>query len=135
MLSPESQMHAPQEIVTYLLSPEARDLRPLLVRELVTGLDLAGRDRARRAADALPGLLAPRLPFFGALPALPTPPIYVPGLGLMSVADALRCGPGSWFRVIDSHSLKNLLRLTFSLSFEMSHNFSVDISLMHGLGI
>ena len=81
--------------MTYLLSPEARDLRPLLVREVVAGLDLAGRDRARRAVDALPGLLALRLPFFGVLPSLPTPPIYVPGLGLMSIADALRCGTRS----------------------------------------
>lgn len=80
-----------QEIVTYLLSPEARDLRPLLVRELVAGLDLYGRDRARRAAAALPGLLAFRLPIFGALPALPTPPIFIPGLGVMSVTDAVRC--------------------------------------------
>lgn len=69
-------------------------MRPLLVRELVAGLDLYGRDRARRAAAALPGLLAFRLPIFGALPALPTPPIFIPGLGVMSVTDAVRCD--SW---------------------------------------
>ena len=42
-----------QEAVAFLLSPEAVELRPLLVKELVTGLDLAARDRARRLSARL----------------------------------------------------------------------------------
>lgn len=42
-----------QEAVAFLLSPEAVELRPLLVTELVTGLDLAARDRARRLSAQL----------------------------------------------------------------------------------
>lgn len=42
-----------QEAVAFLLSPEAAELRPLLVTELVVGLDLAARDRARRLAARL----------------------------------------------------------------------------------
>ncbi|KAK9835230.1 hypothetical protein WJX81_007555 [Elliptochloris bilobata] len=40
------------EAVAFLLSPEASELRPLLVMELVTGLDLAARERARRLQSA-----------------------------------------------------------------------------------
>ena len=39
--------------MAFLLSPEAAELRPLLVTELVAGLDLAARDRARRLAARL----------------------------------------------------------------------------------
>ena len=74
------------DVVAFLLSPEARDLRPLLVDELVEGLDLLARDRLRRAYGALPSL-APRLPFIGSLPMPPMPPIPVPGKGFMAVAD------------------------------------------------
>jgi hypothetical protein len=74
------------DIVAFLLSPEARDLRPLLVEELVEGLDLLGRDRLRRAYGALPAL-APRLPFVGSLPLPPLPPVPVPGIGFMALSD------------------------------------------------
>jgi hypothetical protein len=74
----------PQEIVDFLLSPEARDLRPLLLGELVDGADLFLRDQLRRAHARLPSL-APRLPLLGALPAPPPPPVFVPGLGLMQL--------------------------------------------------
>ena len=80
-----------QEILAYLLSPQARQLRPLLVREVTVGLDLAARDRARRAVAALPGLLAPRVPLLGfQLPAPPLPPVLVPGAGFMSLEQAVR---------------------------------------------
>ena len=69
-------------MVAFLLSPEARDLRPLLVDELVEGVDLWARDRLRRAYTRLPAL-APRLPFIGSLPTPPPPPVFVPGLGLV----------------------------------------------------
>jgi hypothetical protein len=84
-----------QEILAYLLSPEARQLRPLLVRELAVAMDLFARDRARRAVAALPGLLTPRLPFVGVslLPPPPLPPVLVPGLGLMSLDQAVRFTP------------------------------------------
>ena len=84
-----------QEILAYLLSPEARQLRPLLVRELAVAADLFARDRARRAVAALPGLLTPRLPLLGVslLPPPPLPPVFVPGLGLMSLDQAVRFGP------------------------------------------
>mmetsp|Transcript_6338 Transcript_6338/g.15184 ORF Transcript_6338/g.15184 Transcript_6338/m.15184 type:complete len:662 (+) Transcript_6338:167-2152(+) len=63
------------EVVAFLLSPEARELRPLLVREISNGLDLFLRDRFRKAYALLPGLLAPpRLPFLPALPSPPPPP-------------------------------------------------------------
>ncbi len=75
-----------QEILAFLLSPEARQLRPLLLGELVDGADLLARDQLRRAHARLPAL-APRLPLFGALPAPPPPPVPVPGRGLMSLRD------------------------------------------------
>jgi hypothetical protein len=75
-----------QDVTSFLLSPEARDLRPLLVEELVNGLDLAARDALRRAYGALPSL-APRLPFIGSLPTPPPPPLPVPGKGLMPLSD------------------------------------------------
>lgn len=72
-------------MVAFLLSPEARDLRPLLLAEAVEGFDLLARDRLRRAYSQLPSLLAPRLPLLGPLllPGLPAPPLPVPGLGLV----------------------------------------------------
>ena len=38
-----------QDVAAFLLSPEARDLRPLLLREVVDGMDLLARDQVRRA--------------------------------------------------------------------------------------
>lgn len=76
--------------MAFLLSPEARDLRPLLLTELVDGFDLFLRDRLRRAYASLPALLAPRLPIFGplsGLPSLPVPPVLVPGVGFMASGD------------------------------------------------
>ena len=74
--------------MAFLLSPEARELRPLLLAELVDGADLLARDQIRRAYTSLPALLAPRLPLLGPLPlpALPPPPILVPGVGFMPAA-------------------------------------------------
>ena len=85
---PHTHTHHPptQDVVAFLLSPEARDLRPLLVEELVNGLDLAARDALRRAYGALPSL-APRLPFIGSLPTPPPPPVLVPGRGLVPLSD------------------------------------------------
>ena len=40
--------HVPPQVVSFLLSPEARELRPLLVDQLATAGDLFLRDRARR---------------------------------------------------------------------------------------
>lgn len=42
-------MHCPQDVAAFLLSPEARDLRPLLLREIIDGMDLLARDQVRRA--------------------------------------------------------------------------------------
>ena len=79
--------------MSFLLSPEARDLRPLLVEELVNGLDLWARDTLRRAYGSLPAL-APRLPFIGTLPMPPPPPLLVPGLGIVSLKELVdRLGP------------------------------------------
>ena len=62
-----------------------------MVRELAVAADLLARDRARRAVAALPGLLMPRVPFLGiALPAPPLPPVLVPGLGFMSLDQAVK---------------------------------------------
>lgn len=63
---------------------EAEDLRPLLVSELTSALDLFVRDRARKTYVLLRARLQPRLPFLGPLPAVPAPPIYVPGKGLVA---------------------------------------------------
>jgi len=76
-----------QEILAYLLSPDAKDLRPLLVGWMVNGLDLFARDRARKAYARL-ATLAPRLPFLGPLPMPPKPPVFVPGKGFVE-PDAL----------------------------------------------
>jgi hypothetical protein len=91
--------HSPlQELLAFLLGPEARDLRPLLAAELTNAADLFLRDRLRRAAAAAAAAFArPRLPLplppglsglAPTLPALPlppgfSPPVPVPGRGLM----------------------------------------------------
>ncbi|GAX80969.1 hypothetical protein CEUSTIGMA_g8404.t1 [Chlamydomonas eustigma] len=78
-----------QEVLQFLLSPEAKDLRPLLVSQLVSGLDLLLRDRVRKLYNVTLPALVPRLPFFGAIPTPPLPPLLVPGLGFMPVPEAL----------------------------------------------
>lgn len=73
-----------RELLQFLLSPGAADLRPLLLAELTNGTDLLLRDRLRRAAAGV-STLAPRLPFFGTLPLprLPALLLPVPGRGLL----------------------------------------------------
>ena len=84
-----------QDVMRFLCSPSAGDLRRLLVRELVNGLDLLLRDRLRRAFNSLPTMLAPRVPLFGPLPMPPAGPllgllpVFVPGLGVRSAQDIL----------------------------------------------
>ncbi|KAG2496070.1 hypothetical protein HYH03_005989 [Edaphochlamys debaryana] len=78
-----------QELAAFLLSPEARELRPLLVGWVSSGLDLLARDRSRKAFTLLSAQLTPRLPFFGSLPAPPPPPLWLPGRGLLPLAEAL----------------------------------------------
>ncbi|DBB04853.1 TPA: hypothetical protein ACH3X3_010141 [Trebouxia sp. C0006] len=80
-----------QDTISFLLAPEARQLRPLLVKELVTGLDYYTRDRLQRAYNSLPSL-APRIPFLGPLPLppLPSPPVFVPGLGFQPAEQLLQ---------------------------------------------
>ncbi|KIY97909.1 hypothetical protein MNEG_10055, partial [Monoraphidium neglectum] len=75
-------------VLRFVLSPEAKDLRPLLVSWLSTGADLLLRDRARKALALAPSL-APRLPLLGALPLPPAPPVFVPGLGLIGLQAAV----------------------------------------------
>ena len=69
VLSRESPLHlytfALQEVFQFLLSNEAKDLRPLLVSQLVSGLDLLLRDRIRKLYTITLPTLTPRLPFFG----------------------------------------------------------------------
>ncbi|WIA28266.1 hypothetical protein OEZ86_010821 [Tetradesmus obliquus] len=82
------------EVLAFVLSPEARELRPLLVGWLAGAADLVIRDRARKAAAALPGLLTPRLPFAAllglpSLPSPPPPPVFLPGLGLLPLPEAV----------------------------------------------
>eukprot|EP00775_Hariotina_reticulata_P011760 gene11760-11906_t len=82
------------EVLGFVLSPEARELRPLLVGWLAGAVDLVIRDRARKAAAALPGLLTPRLPFAALLglpqlPSPPPPPVFLPGLGVMPLTEAV----------------------------------------------
>ncbi len=70
----------PQEIATFLLSEEARDLRPVLVTWVSGAADLVFRDRVRKALALLPSL-APRIPLLGIpLPAPPPPPVFLPGV-------------------------------------------------------
>jgi hypothetical protein len=85
-LRPPSCAARAQEIFAFLLSPEARDLRPLLTSWLANGLDLFARDRVRKAYAGL-ATFAPRLPFFGALPLPPAPPVFAPGLGFISAEE------------------------------------------------
>jgi aarF domain-containing kinase len=67
------------EVITFLLSPSARNLRPLLNAELAYGLDLALRRTARRVRSTVQDLLVPRIPFIGLrLPAPPVLPLLVP---------------------------------------------------------
>jgi len=67
------------EIVRFLLSKRAANLRPLLNAELSYGLDLAMRRSGQRIRSNLEQLLQPRLPILGLrLPLPPIPPILVP---------------------------------------------------------
>jgi len=67
----------PQEVVDFLLSPSGRSLKPLLVQELSTTVDLVVRTSTRRAYLDLQAALKPRVPVFGALPTPPPPPLPV----------------------------------------------------------
>ncbi|CAE7524166.1 unnamed protein product [Symbiodinium natans] len=67
-----------KDVVRFLLSPAARNLRPLLNAELAYGLDLVLRRTSRRVRTTLQDLLQPRLPLLGRLPAPPAPPLLVP---------------------------------------------------------
>ena len=95
---PEDPVKPPahlQDVMRFLCSPSAGDLRRLLVRELVNGLDLLLRDRLRRTVNSLPTMLAPKVPLFGPLPMPPAGPllgllpVFVPGLGVKSAQDVL----------------------------------------------
>eukprot|EP00798_Chlamydomonas_sp_ICE-L_P020473 gene20473-27261_t len=103
-----------QEIFQFLLSPEARDLRPLLVDQLTVGLDHLNRDRLRKAYALLPSF-APRLPFFGAIPLPALPPVFVPGLGLLPMADIIeKLAPA--LSQAEQIYLNSLVQLTASLT-------------------
>jgi hypothetical protein len=57
------------------------------MEELSVGLDLFLRDRVRKAYILLTAYMQPRLPFFGSLPAPPSPPVLIPGKDLMQADD------------------------------------------------
>ncbi|KAG2430848.1 hypothetical protein HXX76_009822 [Chlamydomonas incerta] len=78
-----------QEIASFLLSPEARELRPLLVGWVSSGADLLLRDRLRKAYNLASASFTPRLPFIGSLPLPPPPPVWVPGKGLVPLSQAV----------------------------------------------
>lgn len=59
-------------------------MRPILIEEVSAGLDLFLRDRLRKAYTLSMANLQPRLPLIGALPTPPSPPVFVPGKGMMS---------------------------------------------------
>lgn len=67
------------EVLAFLLSDRAKNLRPLLNAELAYGLDLAMRRAGRRLRERLQELLQPpRVPLLGfRLPALPVPPLML----------------------------------------------------------
>jgi len=68
-----------EDVVRFLLSGSASNLRPLLNAELTYGLDLALRRTSQRIRANAAEALQPRLPFFGIrLPAPPAPPLLVP---------------------------------------------------------
>jgi len=81
------------EVVDFLLSEQATNLRPLLNAEFAYGLDLAFRRASRQLRMAVRDALQPRIPFLGVrLPAPPPPPLLVPaefGFRLMGVEDVL----------------------------------------------
>lgn len=63
------------EVLGFLLSSQAANLRPLLNAELAYGLDLTLRRAGRRLRGAAGEALRPRVPFLGVrLPAPPLPP-------------------------------------------------------------
>jgi len=64
-----------QDLVDFLVSPAGKNLKPVLVRELAATLDLVMRSTTRRAYEELRAVLQPRVPFLGALPAPPQPPL------------------------------------------------------------
>lgn len=67
------------EVMHFLLSDNAANLRPLLNAELSYGFDLYFRRAGRRARGNLQELMQPRLPVLGLrLPTLPLPPLLIP---------------------------------------------------------
>lgn len=94
------------EVLAFVLGPEARELRPLLVGWLAGTADLVVRDRARKAAAALPGLVTPRLPFAAllglpSLPSPPPPPVFIPGESAVQYLVPRGCG----CLILSSHRL------------------------------
>lgn len=69
------------EVLQFLLSPGAKNLRPLLNAELSYGIDLTLRREGRKLRSSVRELLVPRVPFIGLrLPQLPLPPLLLPVL-------------------------------------------------------
>jgi len=65
------------ELVKFLVSPAGNNLKPVLIRELVTTIDLVVRTTTRRAFIEFQSAMKPRVPLFGALPAPPMLPLPV----------------------------------------------------------
>mmetsp|Transcript_97166 Transcript_97166/g.245055 ORF Transcript_97166/g.245055 Transcript_97166/m.245055 type:complete len:865 (-) Transcript_97166:164-2758(-) len=67
------------EVIRFLLSDRASNLRPLLNAELAYGVDLTLRRAGRRLRSEVRDLLSPRVPLLGfRLPPPPLPPLLVP---------------------------------------------------------
>jgi len=66
-----------EDLVRFLLSPAGKNLKPVLVRELATTVDLVVRSTTRQAFLEFQSATRPRLPLVGSLPVPPPPPIPV----------------------------------------------------------
>lgn len=112
------------EVLEFLFSPEARDLRPLLADGIAGGLDLYLRDRCRKVVNRL--LTPPRL-----LPFLPPPPppflpVFIPSRGFVQASDALDVLAPA-LTDTEGIQLQSLIELASSLTGLQPDDFTQDL--------
>ena len=127
-----SETASTAQVIEFLFSPEARDLRPLLADGLSGGLDLYLRDRVRKIVNRI--LTPPRLlPF---LPAPPPPiiPVLLPSKGLVGASEALEILAPP-LTDTEGIQLQSLIELAASLTGLSPDDFTQDVDASRAFNI
>jgi len=118
-----------EDLVEFLLSPQAQKLRPLLTKEFSTVADLVVRNATRRAYAQLKDSLTPKIGGFS-MPAPPAPPLPVltpSGPRLMGPEDVLN-GVFPKLKRGEELYLQDSAQLTLGLlGVEVDQNRGVDV--------